>query len=169
MFRSGSLPSRNWLIVLFDLNYRTSSTPASALNVFSLLDVVLMLLFGLVMSSMYPALAQRSRAWAAIAAGLPFLGVLVYVATSVAGRSAVLVAGLISSILALRSKFGSPLGSIAGIVGSSLLLIVGDFGTAALPPSTIIALLIGIGYLLWTAWLLLVAMELARRAHVAAA
>ncbi len=169
LLRTGSLPARNWLLVLFDLNFRPSSTPATALGAFSPLDITLMLLFGTVMAAMYPALSQRSKSWAAIAAALPFLGALVFIVTSTAGRSAVLVAGLISSILALRSQFGTQLGAVAGIVASILLLVVGDFGTAAFPPSALIAVLIGVGYLLWTAWLLLVAMELARRSREAAA
>jgi hypothetical protein len=169
LVRTGSLPARNWLVVLFDLNLRPSSTPATALGSFSLLDLILMLLFGSVMAAMYPALSQRSKAWAAVAVALPFLGAALFIATSIAGRSAVLLAALISAILSLRSQFGSEPGAVAGIVASILLLIVGDFGTAAFPPSAPIGLLIGIGYLLWTAWIFLLAMEMGRRARIAAA
>jgi hypothetical protein len=165
MFRVGSLLGRNWLTVLFDLNFRSNSTPDTALSGFSLVDFVLMLLFGFVMVAMYPIFARRSKPWAAIAVALPFLGILVFSITSVAGRSAVLLAGRVSSILALRSRFGSPLSAIAGMVASFLLLVVGDFGTAALPPSILIAVGIGVGYLLWMVWFLLVAMEFARRAR----
>ncbi len=166
---STSTSSSNWLTVLFNLNFRPNSTPASALNIVSVLDISLMLLFGYVMAVMYPALAMRSRILAAIAAILPFLGMPVFIATSTAGRSAVLLSGVMSSTLALRSGFGRPSAAVVGIVASALLLFVGDFGTAAFPPSTVLALLIALGYLLWTAWLLLLALELARRARNAAA
>lgn len=169
LLRTGSLPARNWLLVLFDLNFRPSSTSSTALGAFSPLDITLLLLFGTVMAATYPALSQSRKAWAAIAVALPFVGALVFIATSTAGRSAVLVSGLISSILALRSQFGNKLGAVSGIVASILLLVVGDFGTAAFPPSALIAVLIGVGYLLWTAWLLLIAMELSRRSRTAAA
>ena len=169
LFRTGSMPARNWLIVLFDLNLRPSLSATSALGAFSLLDLVLMLLVGLLVAAMYPALSEKNKAWAAIAVTLPFLGAAIFIATSIAGRSAVLLAALISATLALRTRFGSQLGAAAGILASILLLIVGDFGTAAFPPSALIGYLIGIGYFLWTAWLFLLAMEMGRRARIAAA
>jgi hypothetical protein len=128
-----------------------------------------MLLFGVAMAAMFHPLSQRNKTWAAISVALPFLGAAIFIATSVAGRSAVLLAAFISATLALRSHFGTDLGAVAGIVASILLLVVGDFGTAALPPSALIALLIGIGYVLWIVWLFLVAMEMSRRARIAAA
>jgi hypothetical protein len=159
----------NWLVTLFNLNYRSSSTPASALSVVSLLDTILMLLLGLLVASMYPTLSKGSKAWAAIAVALPFLGVVVFLTTATAGRSAALLAGLISSILALRARFGGQGPAITGIAASTLLLFVGDFGTAALPPSTLLASLIALGYVLWAVWLLFVTLELVRQARVAAA
>jgi hypothetical protein len=166
---SGSAVSVNWLIVLFNLNFRPDASQGSALSVVSGLDISLMLMFGLVMASMYPALKSASKAWAAVAVALPFLGVPIFLATGTAGRSAVLMAGLISSILAFRSDFGSSPAAIAGIVASAFLLILGDFGTAAFAPSILLALSLAAGYVLWTVWLLLVTVELARRARIAAA
>ncbi len=162
-------PTDNWLIILLNLNLRPDSTQASALSGVSPLDIALILMLGLVLAAMFPALGSASRAWAVIVVALPFLGVLIFLATATAGRSAALLAGLIASILALRARFGRPVAAIAGIVASALLLFIGDFGTAALAPSVILAVAIGIGYALWTAWLLLVTVELIRRARIAAA
>ena len=160
--------SDNWLIILFNLNFRPFSTQATALNVVSALDIGLMLLFGIVMAAMYPVMSSRSKAWAAIAVALPFLGVPIFLATGTAGRSAVLLAGFISSILALRSDFSGAIIGYAGMAASALLLFLGDFGTAALPPSKLLAIFIGLGYILWTIWLLLVSLELLRRSRHAA-
>jgi hypothetical protein len=128
-----------------------------------------MILFGLLMASLYPSLSKVSKAWAAMAAVLPFLGVPVFLATATAGRSAVLLAGLISSILALRARFGPQGAAGTGIAASVLLLLVGDFGTAAFPPSILLALLVALGYVLWIVWLLSLTVQLVRRARLAAA
>jgi hypothetical protein len=167
MLSSTSPAGANWLIVLFNLNFRPSSTHPSALGVVSVLDVALMLLFGLVMLALYPALSSKSPTWAAIAVALPFLGVPIFFATGMAGRSAVLLAGLISSLLALRAQFGRPGAAYAGALASTLLLFVGDFGTALFPPSTLLVVLIAFGYTLWTVWLLLMSMELFKRSRPA--
>jgi len=169
MLRPTRSASDNWLIILFNLNFRPSSTQANALSVVSLLDVGIMLLFGIVMAAMYPALRFRSRIWAAIAVALPFLGIPIFFVTGTAGRSAVLLAAFISSILALRSQFYGPASAVAGILASALLLFLGDFGTAAFPPSTLLAVFIALGYILWTVWLLLISIELIRRSRYAAA
>jgi hypothetical protein len=69
----------------------------------------------------------------------------------------------------LRNQFSTPAIAYSGILASVLLLIVGDFGTAAFPRSAALAAFIGIGYLLWLIWLLLLTLELFRRARQAAA
>jgi hypothetical protein len=168
MLQSTRASSDNWLIILLKLNLRPSSIQANALSVVSALDVVLMLLFGILMAAMYPVLRSISRAWAAVAVVLPFLGIPIFLATGTAGRSGVLLAGLISSILALQSRYSGTGPASTGILASALLLFVGDFGTAAFPPSALLAVLIAIGYILWTVWLLLVTMELIRRSRRAA-
>jgi hypothetical protein len=168
MVRSSPV-ANNWLTVLFNINFRPSSTQASALGVLSLLDICLMFLFGVVMAAMYPVLSFRSKTWAAIAIALPFAGIPIFFATGTAGRSALLLAGLISSVLALRTQFGGHLLAWAGILASAGLLFLGDFGTAAFPPSTLLAALIAIGYITWTLWLFLVAVEFVRRTRRSAA
>jgi hypothetical protein len=166
---SPHLPADNWLVILLRVNLQPTSITADALNSLSLIDVSLMLLFSIVMAAMYPALSPRDKVWAAIAVALPFLGALVFLVTGTAGRSAVLLAGVVSSALALRSRFGTPTLAYSGLLASVLLLFVGDFGTAVFSPSAALAALIGIGYILWLIWLLRVTLELFRRARQAAA
>jgi hypothetical protein len=169
MFRPTAGGLDNWLIILFNLNFRPASTPPAALSSLSSLDIALMLLVAVVIAAMYPAIISTSRAWATIAIALPILGIPIFLATATAGRSAVLLAGLISSILALRSRFGSPVSAYAGILGAAFLLFLGDFGTAAFAPSLLVAIFIAVGYILWTIWILLLSLEFLRRSRLAAA
>jgi hypothetical protein len=166
-FERGS--TDNWLVILFKLNFRPTSTSADSLSIVSILDIGLILMFALVMAAMYPGQSTRGRGWPATAVALPLLGIPVFLATETAGRSAVLLAGFISSVLALRRGVGGVPAAITGIVASSLLLFVGDFGTAALQPSLFIALFIAAGYILWTVWLLIISLRLLRRSRHAAA
>jgi hypothetical protein len=169
MFRPTAGGLNNWLVILFNINFRPASTPPAALSILSSLDVALMLLVVAVIAAMYPAISSASRAWATIAFALPLLGIPIFVATATAGRSAVLLGGLIASILALRSQFGSPVSAYAGILGAALLLFLGDFGTALFAPSILVGIFIAVGYILWTIWVLLLFLEFLRRSQLAAA
>jgi hypothetical protein len=76
------------------------------------------------------------------------------------GRSGLLVGALIFSAIMLRDeRFGKFIGSI-GVAAGTLLFFTGDLGTAIFPASTIIAVLIRVGYLLWMIWLLLTGLRL---------
>jgi hypothetical protein len=161
----GTPIGENWLVILFELNVRPLTFSSSALHSFSALDTGILLLFGILMASMVPILKSTSRFWAFIAAALPFLGVFVFFVTGTAGRSAVLLAGLVSSMLAYRGGFGAPVTAVAGMLASSALLVLGDFATALFPASRAIAVAITAGYVLWTAWLLLTTLELAQLAR----
>ena len=85
------------------------------------------------------------------------LGLVVFLITSTAGRSGLLVGGLIISAIMLRSHIFGKVMAITGIVASALLFFAGDLGTATLSYLHVVAILIGIGYVLWTTWFLLVA------------
>jgi len=68
-------------------------------------------------------------------------------------------AGLVISLVMLRSDiFGKGI-AFAGIL-ASVLLLVGDLGTAANSHSSIIAVLISIGYVLLMIWFFLIARRL---------
>jgi hypothetical protein len=150
----------NWLVVLFKLNRSSGSGPAELLQIIHLVDLLIMALFEVLFVSLYAVLHRFSRVWTAIAASLPFLGVLLLLITRTAGRSGLLIGGLIFSIIMLRSGiFSKPCANV-GIMASALLFFIGDLATALLPSSTMIALGIGIGYILWIVWFFLTGIKL---------
>ena len=146
----------NWLIVLFKLNIRFNGTQTGMLNVLNILDIVIMVLFGILFLSLNAALHRTHRIWSVIATSLPFLGLVLFLITHTAGRSGLLIGGLIFSAVMLGSNSFSKITAYVGIVASALLFFAGDIGTTVFPPSYIIAILIGIGYVLWVIWFFLI-------------
>jgi len=150
----------NWLVVLFKLNAGFSGVQTDLLNVLNLLDIVIMALFCIMFLALYGALRHTNKIWSLIAASLPFLGILVFLITSTAGRSALLIGGLIISVVMLQSSIFSKVTAYVGILASVLLFFAGDIATAIFSSSNIIAVLIGAGYVLWMIWFFLIASRL---------
>ncbi len=150
----------NWLVVLFKLNAGVSGVQTNSLNVINLLDIVIMALFCTMSLALYGALRHTNKIGSFIAAVLPLLGIPIFLITSTAGRSTLLLGGLIISIIMLRGKVFSRLSSYVGIVASVLLLFAGDIATALFSSSNVIAFFIGIGYVLWMVWFFLIARRL---------
>lgn len=154
--------ANNWLVTLFKVNLPADGATAEALAVFNLLDLGIMVLFVVFSISLYMALKQVSRVWSLVLVALPLLGIPLFAATGMAGRSALLVSGLISAILQARSRaFGRTIAA-AGIAAGALLFVGGDIATALFGSSLAVAALLGIGYVLWEVWLLLSALGLFR-------
>jgi hypothetical protein len=149
----------NWLVVLFRLNAGFSGVQPR-LDVLNLLDISIMALFCIMFLALYVALKRTSKIWSIVAVSLPFLGIPVFLITSTAGRSTLLIAGLIISAVMLRSKIFRKPTAYAGIVASVLLFFAGDIATAIFSSSKVIAVLIGIGYVLWMVWFFLIAQRL---------
>jgi hypothetical protein len=152
----------NWLVVLFKLNAGFSGVQPDLLRVLNLLDIVVMALFGTLFLALYVALRRTNKVWPVVAASLPFLGMAIFLITSTAGRSGLLVGGLIISAVMLRSRIRvfSTVSAYVGLVASAVLFFAGDLGTAIFSSSNIIAILIGIGYVLWMIWFGLIARRL---------
>ena len=150
----------NWLVVLFKLNAGLSDVQPDSLNVLSLLDVAIMALFCPLFLALYVVLRRASAAWTVVAASLPFLAIPVFLITCMAGRSGLLLAGLIISAVMLRAETFGKASAYVGIAAGALLLFGGDLATAIFSSSSTIAILIGIGYVLWVIWLFLVARRL---------
>jgi len=152
----------NWLVVLFKLNAGFSGVQPDLLHVLNLLDIVIMALFGTMFLALYVALRRTSRTWSVVAASLPFLGIAIFLITSTAGRSGLLVGGLIISAVMLpsRTRLFSKASAYVGIAASAVLFFIGDIGTTIFSSSNLIAILIGIGYVLWMIWFFLIAREL---------
>ena len=154
-----SLFQNNWLVVLFKLNAGLDGLQFDRLYGLNALDLLIMTLVAVTVLGLCCALRRTSRVWSIIAALLPFLGIVLFIATKLAGRSGVMGAGLIISILMLRSNLFGKTMAFMGIL-ASVFLLAGDFGTSANAHSTGVAILIGIGYVLLMMWFFLIGRRL---------
>jgi len=152
----------NWLVVLFKVNVPASGVQAGSLAVLNPLDLAIMVLFATMLLALYVALRHTSRVLSILAVSLPILGIPVFLATGTAGRSALLVSGLLISIAILRSNLFTRMTAYVGIASSALLFFGGDIATAMVHSSITVAALIGAGYVLWLTWLLSIALGLFR-------
>jgi hypothetical protein len=123
------------------------------------LDIAIMVLVAIMVLGLYTALRRTSRIWSLVAAVMPILGIILFIATKLAGRSGVMGTGLVISFVMLRSNIFGRMTAVWGIL-ASLLLLAGDFGTTANSHSTIVAILVGIGYVLLMTWFFLVGRRL---------
>ena len=100
--------------------------------------------------ALYPILKQTSKAWAIIATGLPFVGLMLYILTQDIGRSGILAAGLVIAFMMLKSNSFSKGIAYLGILANGCLLI-GDIGIAY-GYGKILALFVGLGYSALILW-----------------
>lgn len=149
----------NWLIVIFRVHAGFSGAHIGLLHGLDFLDIVILALVGTIYLGLYAALKRTSRIWSIIAAIQPFLGIVLFVATKTAGRSGVMGAGLVSSLVMLWSRTFSKATAYIGIL-ASVLLLAGDLSAGVIPPSTVVATFFGVGYVLLTTWFFLVAQRL---------
>ena len=154
----------NWLVVLFKLNAGFDGVQFDLLHRLNALDIAIMALVATTYLGLYVALRRTSRIWSIIAAVMPFLGIVVFLATRIAGRSGVMGAGLVISFVMLRSNSFGQVIAFVGIL-ASVLLLAGDLGTTENSPSIIVAVLIGIGYVLLMTWFFLIARRLLQLGH----
>jgi hypothetical protein len=150
-----SLFQNNWLIVLFKLNAGFDGGQFDRLYGLNPQDIAIMVLVAMMILGLYTALRRTSRIWSFVAVVMPILGIIVFIATKLAGRSGVMGAGLVISFVMLRSNIFGRMTAVLGIL-ASLLLLAGDFGTTVNSHSTIVAILVGIGYVLLMTWFFLV-------------
>lgn len=153
----GWLPqiANNWLVLLFNYNAGLAAARFEDLYGVNPLDLALMALAAVLHLGLYAALHRSSKILSIVAVIQPWLGIALLVTTQLLGRSAVMGAGLVISIVMLRSNlFGKSIAWV-GLL-SSVLLLIGDFTTTADAHSLVIAIVIGIGYVLLVAWCFLV-------------
>jgi len=142
----------NWLVVLFRINIPMSGIGPEKLGELHAIDFIIMLLMGLMFIGLIIKLKKINKVWIIIAGSFPFIGAILLYITKTAGRSGLIIAGLIYSIIMLRSKEYGLVCSIIGILGSLFLFFGGDLGTTIFSPNIIVASLILIGYVLWIIW-----------------
>ncbi|MGD0339925.1 MAG: hypothetical protein ABSB78_14185 [Bacteroidota bacterium] len=150
----------NWLVILYKVNIATSGIHADRLSVVNILDITIMALMGIVFIGLYVKLGSSNKIWKIIAILLPFAGIIVFLITATAGRSALMIAGIIISIVMLASDQHAKILALFGILAGILLFFAGDLGTTIYPGNPIVASCIVIGYFLWIIWFILVARKL---------
>jgi hypothetical protein len=151
----------NWLVVLFKLNAKFDGVQFDRLYGLNPLDIAILVLVAILFLGLFVTLRRTSRIWSFVALVMPILGIIVFTATKLAGRSGVMTAVLVISLVMLKSNNFGRLTAILGIL-ASLLLLVGDFGTTANSHSTIVAILVGIGYVFLMTWFFLAGRSLFR-------
>ena len=147
----------NFLTLIFKLHADFSGVQEQLLDKFSILDVVIIILVGIMAFALYPALKQVNRAGAIIAISMPIIGIVLYLITHEIGRTAIMPAGLAISIVMLFSDTFRKSIAYLGVVANTLLLI-GDIGAIAY--AKIFAISIGMGYVLFMIWCFLIARRL---------
>ncbi len=154
----------NWLILIFKLHAGFKGVDLASLQGLHLLDLDILVLVAIMYLGLYAALRRVSPIWTVVAAVQPFLGIALFVATKSAGRSAVMGAALVISLVMLAGQvFDKPVAYL-GIV-ASILLLLGDFTAGLIPAPNILAVLVAVGYVLLIAWFGLVARGLFRLAE----
>jgi hypothetical protein len=153
-----SLIQNNWLVVIYKLHAGFNGVHSSLLYQQNLLDMIILALVATMYIGLYRSLRGTSKTWSFIAMAQPFLAILLFIVTKTAGRSGVMGAALVISVVMLRSQLYNKLIAYIGIL-SAILLLSGDFGVS-LAPSNILAILTGTGYVLMMTWFFLVARRL---------
>jgi hypothetical protein len=154
-----SLFQNNWLIVIFKLHAGFSGVHIDLLHALNYLDIAILAIVSTVYLGLYAALRRTSQIWSIIAVIQPFLGIVLFITTKNAGRSGIMGAALVISVVMLRSNIFNKVTAYMGIL-ASVLLLVGDFSAGAIPPLAIIATLFGIGYVCLIIWFFRVARRL---------
>jgi len=148
----------NWLIVIFKLQAGFSGVKINLLTGLDVLDITLLALACIMFLGLYTALRRTNEIWSIVAAIQPFLGMVLFIVTKNAGRSAMMGAALVISLVMLKSTSFKK--SIAALgIASSAMLLIGDF-TAGVFPSIMIAALFAVAYVIFTAWFFLIAFSL---------
>jgi hypothetical protein len=151
-----SLFPSNWLVVIFKLHAKFGGIYAD-LHGLNLLDIAILCLVGTICLSLSAAFRKANKIWLLIALALSVTGILLFIATQIAGRSTVMLAVLIISCVVPSNKAFRKATSYVGIL-ASVLLFVGDLSVGV--QSNIITILFAVGYVLLTIWFFLIAQRL---------
>ena len=147
----------NFLISIFKLHAGLNGVQENVLDVFSFLDVLIIILVGVMSFALYPMLKQVYKIGAIIAISMPIIGLLLYILTHEIGRTGIIPAGLTIAIIMMFDDNFRKRTAYIGVLANSLLLI-GDIG--AISYATIFAISISMGYILFTIWCFLIAWRL---------
>lgn len=144
-----SLLSGNWLLTIFKIHAGIISNNPNPLFGINLYDIIILMLFLIVCASFLKISNKKNRIWFIISMTLLFLGIIVYLFTGLAGRSAFMASGIFVCIPLIR-VYKNKTAGLTGIL-SNLLLLIGDFTVG--PHVSFIAPLFLSGYILLIFWL----------------
>jgi hypothetical protein len=148
-----SLISNNWLMIIFKSQANIINNHDSLLGI-NLYDIGIIVLFIFVCLALFVKFKYQNKVWFLIAISLLVLGIVIFIITHLAGRSAFMASGLIISVILFSKNSQSKLTGFTGII-ASVLLLVGDFTAGA--HIEIIPYLFGIGYFLQIIWIFMIA------------
>jgi len=148
-----TLISHNWLLTIFKLQANIINNQDSLFGI-NLYDIGIIVLFIFVCLSLFEKIKYQYKVWYLIAISLLILGLVIFIVTNLAGRSAFMASGLIISALFFSNKFQSKLAGLIGIL-ANILLLTADFTVGA--NIKIIPFLFGVGYLLLIIWIFMIA------------
>jgi hypothetical protein len=154
-FKVIQLISDNWLIKIFKIHTKIISTSSNPLHEIKFYDIFILTLFSLISMCLYLTIRKQNKIWFLTAISLPILGIIFLMITQLAGRSAFMASGLIISIILFSKGSQKKLTGLTGILANTLLL-VGDFTVGF--DSKIIPALFGLGYILETIWIFMLAL-----------
>ncbi len=149
----------NWLVTLFKLHFGVDGITNDMLRGVALTDVAILVLTAVVGVGLWIVLKNTTMAWSLVGMVLPVLGLILFIATQLAGRSAVMAAVLVFALIAIWSPVFGRVAPYIGII-AAVLLLLGDF-TEPLH-SKVIAVAFGVGYAFLVAWFMLVGIKLVR-------
>jgi hypothetical protein len=116
---SWSWIGNNWLTLLLRLHAGSSDVHSNMLNQLSAMDLAIMALVCILFISLYLLLRKTSKVWSIVALAQSALGMVLFLATRTAGRSAVMGAVLVISFVMIWSGVFGRVLAVIGIVGSA--------------------------------------------------
>jgi hypothetical protein len=158
-FANGDLGTlgNNWLVTLFRLHFGVDGLTNELLHGIRLIDMLILALTAATGIGLWFALKSTSSIWSVVGMALPFVGIILYILTQLAGRSAVMAAVLAFAVIAFWSPGFGRIAPCIGLLAGALLLL-GDL-TEPLH-SKVIAWIIAAGYVLLAVWFVLVGIRM---------
>jgi hypothetical protein len=143
----------NWLVKIFILHAEFRDISAD-LHGLSLLDMLILIFVSIICFSISTIFKKARKVWSRIAFTLSLIAIILFLVTQIAGRSTVMLAVLIISLIMFGDKTFRKVFSYAGIL-AGIFLFIGDLTVGV--HSNIITILFGIGYVLLMIWFFLMA------------
>jgi hypothetical protein len=147
----------NWLILLAKLHLRFEGVTTEALRSQNAVDYLIMSLTGIACIGLFLTLRQATQVWSIVGLALPFAGIVLLAITHLTGRSALMAAVIVFSLIMIWTEGYGMLAVCLGLVAGTLLL-VGDLSESL--HSRAIGVLMLAGYVSLVAWFLVVGVRL---------